>query len=404
VPRQHNRLTPATVKNAKVGTYADGGNLYLQVTPGTADANGKPTLRKSWVFRWAEDGKDRYMGLGAVHTVGLAEAREKARKARLLRLDGIDPIQHRNDQLSALKLEQTKAMTFRQCAERYIAAQRAGWRSPKHAAEWESTLGKYVFPVIGALPVQAIDTALVMRVLEPIWNDIAPTANRTRVRIERILDWAKARDYRSGENPARWRGHVKNLLPSVGKIRPAGNHAAMPYEDIPGFMKRLRAEPGTASRALQFMILTASRSGETLGARWDEVDFGAQVWKLPPTRMKNGKEHRVPLSDGACELLKHQASVKENDRVFPGRTRAELNNMALHHLLERLGHGDLTVHGFRSAFRTWAAEKTIFSREIAEVALAHTVGDETERAYQRGDMFDKRRGLMNAWAAYCVGT
>jgi integrase len=399
--RQLHKLTPAKVKNAAVGTYADGGNLYLQVTAGTAGANGKPTLRKSWVFRWAEDGKDRYMGLGAAHTVGLAEAREKARKARLLRLDGIDPIQHRDDRLAALKLELAKAMSFRECAEAYIRTHRAGWRSVLHAADWEASLGRFVYPQIGALPVQAIDTALVMKVLEPIWNKIPDSANRLRTRIERILDWAKARGYREGENPARWKGHMKNLLPAVSKVRRAGNHAALPYPEIGKFMAVLRDEAGVASRALQFLILTATRSGEALGARWEEIDLDARLWVIPADRMKAGREHRVPLSEAACDLLRQQAAVREGAFVFPGRTRATLRNMALHHVLERIKRDDVTIHGFRSTFRDWAAEETSFPREVAEMALAHLVGDETERAYWRGDVFQKRRQLMDAWADYC---
>jgi hypothetical protein len=233
VGRQHNRLTWALVKNAKVGTYADGGNLYLQVTPGTADANGKPTLRKSWVFRWAEDGKERYMGLGAVHTVSLAEAREKAREARKLRVDGIDPIAHREAQRVAAKLEQAKSLTFDECRDQYITAHRAGWRSPKHAGEWKASLESYVTPVFGKLLVQALDVGLVMRALEPIWNTIPDTANRIRVRIERILNWATVRGFRQGENPARWRGHLDRLLPKVNKVRAAGLSIALGLDRFP---------------------------------------------------------------------------------------------------------------------------------------------------------------------------
>jgi integrase len=391
------------VKSAKVGTYADGGNLYLQVTAGTADASGKPSLRKSWVFRWAEDGKDRYMGLGAVHTVSLAEAREKAREARKLRVEGIDPIEHRNAQRAAARLERAKAITFDECRDRYITAHQAGWRSVKHVSEWRTTLQAYVSPIFGKLPDQSIDVPLVMLALEPIWNKIPHTANRIRGRIERILDWATVRGYRQGENPARWRRHLDHLLPGVSKVRAAGHYPALPYSEIGTFMAELKSHGGGSSCALAFLILTAARSGEVLGASWDEIDFEARLWTIPAARMKSHREHRVPLSEPACEILKRQADMRENELVFPGRTR-QLNNRGFYHLFQRMGREGLTVHGFRSTFRDWAAEQTNFSREVCEMALAHAVSDKTEAAYRRGDMFEKRRQLMEAWAEYCGKT
>jgi integrase len=251
------------------------------------------------------------------------------------------------------------------------------------------------------LPVQSIDVALVMKALEPIWNEIPDTANRIRVRIERILDWATVRGFRNGENPARWRGHLDHLLPKVSKVRAAGHHAALPYAQITSFLEELRTREGVTPRALEFAILTAARSGEVLGARWDEIDLDARLWTIPATRMKAGREHRVPLSEAALAVLGRMAKVRESDFVFPGTRRAQIGNMAFHNMFARMGRDGLTVHGFRSTFRDWAAEQTEFPGEVAEMALAHAVSDKTEAAYRRGDMFDKRRQLMDAWAEYC---
>jgi len=394
--REMSRLSAVKVKNAKAGMHADGGGLYLQVTEGTSGG-----LRKSWVFRWGEDGRDRYHGLGPLHTVTLAEAREKARDCRKLRLDGVDPIEHRNAQRLAIRLEKAKALTFDECRDRYVATHRAGWRSPKHASEWTTTLSTYITPVLGNLPVQNIDVALMMKAIEPIWNKIPDTANRIRVRVERILDWAKVRGFRTGENPARWKGHLDKLLPAKSKVRKPGHHAALPYAQVGAFLTELRARDGVTPRALEFAILTAARSGEVLGARWDEFDLRARLWTIPAARMKAGREHRVPLSDAACDVLMRMAKVQESDFVFPGTRRAQIGNMAFHNMFERMGREDLTVHGFRSTFRDWAAEQTSFPGEVAEMALAHAVSDKTEAAYRRGDMFEKRRQLMDAWAEYC---
>jgi integrase len=394
VARGIGKLTALAVDKAKRrGYYGDGGGLFLQVS-----AAGT----KSWVFRFKEAGKLREMGLGATHTIGLAEAREKARGCRRMRLDGIDPTAARKAARSQVRLDAAKAMTFQECAERYIASHKAGWRNPKHAAQWPSTLGAYVYPIFGALPVQAVDVGLVMRALEPIWTTKPETAGRVRGRIESVLDWAAARGYRRGENPARWRGHLENLLPKKSKVRRVEHHAALPYAEIGTFIAELQQQEGVAARALEFAILTAARTGEVIGAKWDEIDFGERLWTVPAERMKAGKEHRVPLSDAALAVLEEMQKIRSADFVFPGgKSRRPISNMAMAMTLRRLGRGDLTVHGFRSSFRDWAAERTGFPAEVAEMALAHTVSDKVEAAYRRGDLFQKRRQLMEAWTRFC---
>jgi integrase len=394
VARGIGKLTALAVDKAKGrGYYGDGGGLFLQVS-----AAGT----KSWVFRFKEAGKLREMGLGATHTIGLAEAREKARGCRRMRLDGIDPIAARKAARSQVRLDAAKAMTFQECAERYIASHKAGWRNPKHAAQWPSTLGAYVYPIFGALPVQAVDVGLVMRALEPIWTTKPETAGRVRGRIESVLDWAAARGYRQGENPARWRGHLENLLPKKSKVRRVEHHAALPYSEIGTFIAELQQQAGVAARALEFAILTAARTGEVIGAAWSEIDLEGRLWVIPGSRMKAGKEHRVPLSEPALAVLEEMEKVRESEFVFPGgKSRRPISNMAMAMTLRRLGRGDLTVHGFRSSFRDWAAERTGFPAEVAEMALAHTVSDKVEAAYRRGDLFQKRRQLMEAWTRFC---
>jgi integrase len=286
-------------------------------------------------------------------------------------------------------------MTFRQCAEAYIKAQATGWKNPKHAAQWPSTLGAYVYPIFGALAVQAVDVGLVMKALEPIWTEKPETASRVRGRIEAVLDWATASKYRKGENPARWKGHLENLLPKKSKVRRVEHHAALPYAELGAFMADLRQREGTAARALEFAILTAARTGEVIGATWDEVDFEARLWTIPGDRMKAGREHRVPLGEAALSILRPLYEVRTGDRVFP------ISNMAMLMLLRRMGQADLTAHGFRSTFSDWCAEQTSFPSEVREMALAHVVGDKVEAAYRRGDLFEKRRQLSEAWAAFC---
>jgi integrase len=389
------KLTALKADKVKApGYYGDGGGLSLQVSKYGS---------KSWVFRFKASGRLREMGLGSLDTYGLAEARERARACRKLRDEGKDPIEERNAARSQAKLETSKAMTFEQCAERYIAAHRAGWRNGKHRNQWSSTLATYVNPIFGALSVQTIDTALVMKAIEPIWNEKPETASRVRGRVESILDWAAARGYRAGENPARWRGHLDKLLPKKTKVRRVEHHAALPYPEIGAFMAELRQQEGVPAHALEFAILTAARTGEVIGAQWDEFDLAERVWTVPAERMKAAKEHRVPLSDAALAIVEQMAEIRHGDHVFPGgRARRPISNMAMLMLLRRMGRDDLTIHGFRSSFRDWAAERTGFPAEVGEMALAHTIADAVERAYRRGDLFQKRRQLMDAWARFCT--
>jgi integrase len=389
------KLTALAITQAKRrGYYGDGGGLFLQVSAGGA---------KSWVFRFKESGRLREMGLGPTHTVSLAEARQKALECRKARLDGLDPIEARRGKRIQAKLDAAKAMTFAACAERYIASHRAGWRNPKHAAQWPSTLATYVYPVFGSLPVQAVDVGLVMKAIEPIWVQKPETAGRVRGRIESVLDWATARGYRQGENPARWRGHLENLLPKKSKVRRVEHHAALPYAEITAFVAELRQQDGVAAWALEFAILTAARTGEVIGAKWDEIDLGERLWTVPAERMKAGKEHRVPLSDAALAILNDLRKVQQDNFVFPGgKAGRPISNMAMLMLLRRMGRDDLTAHGFRSSFRDWSAERTTFPADVAEMALAHTVSDKVEAAYRRGDLFQKRRQLAEAWAKFCA--
>ncbi len=390
------KLTTVQIRQAKRrGLYGDGGGLFLQVTP-----NGS----KSWVFRFKEAGKLRVMGLGPAHTVSLAEARDKAQECRKLRLDGKDPIEERKAARLAARLDAAKAITFRACAESYIAAHKPGWRNDKHAAQWPATLVAYVYPAFGELPVQAVDVALVMKAVEPIWTEKPETASRVRGRIESVLDWATARGYRQGENPARWRGHLENLLPRRSKVREVKHHAALAYPELGAFVAKLRQQEGVAARALEFSILTAARTGEVLGARWAEINIAERLWTVPGQRMKAGKEHRVPLSDAAIAIVHQMQAIRSDDWLFPGARRGRpLSNMAMTMALRRMGRGDLTAHGFRSSFRDWAAERTNFPGDVAEMALAHMVGDKVEAAYRRGDLFEKRRRLMQAWANFAAG-
>jgi integrase len=297
-------------------------------------------------------------------------------------------------------------MTFRQCAEAYMAAHEASWKNAKHRGQWVSSLIHYAYPVFGGLPVQAVDIGLVMKVLDPIWQSKTETASRLRGRIETILDWATVRRYRSGENPARWRGHLDKLLPARAKLQKVQHHTALPYAELPGFMAELRAQSGMGARALEFAILTATRTSETLNARCSEIDLDRRVWTIPVERMKAGREHRVPLSSRAVALLKslrHKDMDPDGLWVFPGSAPGKpLSSMAMLMTLRRMKRGDLTAHGFRSTFRDWAAERTNYAREVAEASLAHTLGDKVEAAYRRGDLFEKRAHLMDAWAKYCA--
>ena len=378
------------------GLYGDGGGLCLRVTSATAC---------SWVFRYMIDRKAHEMGLGNYPDIGLADARTRAAEARGIKATGEDPIAHRNAAKRAALAEAAKAVTFKDAAQSYIDGHRAGWRNAKHAAQWETTLATYAEPIIGALGVQAIDTGLVLKVLEPIWATKSETASRLRGRIEAVLDWAKVRGYRSGENPARWRGHLDKLLPAPAKVRRVEHYAAAAFDELAGFMAALRAQEGVAARALEFAILTAARTGEVIGAKRGEVDLVAKVWVVPGDRMKAGREHRVPLSARAAAIVKEMEPdpVTGETLLFPGsRGGKSLSNMALLMLLRRMGRDDLTAHGFRSTFRDWAAERTSFPSELAEMALAHAVGNKVEAAYRRGDLFEKRRAMMEQWATVCT--
>jgi len=397
VAREVGKLSAVAVRNmATPGLFADGGGLYLQVTK---------TGAKTWIFRFMLAGRRRDMGLGAVHTVSLAEARAEALRCRQMVRDGIDPIESRKAAKLAKRAEVAKAMTFKQCAEAYIKAHEAGWQNAKHAAQWTSTLATYAYPIMGKLAAAAVDTGLVMKVLEPIWATKTETASRVRGRIESVLDWATVHRYRAGENPARWKGHLDQLLPARAKVKKAGHHSALPYHQIGDFMAVLRRQDGTGARALEFAILTAARTGEVIGATWDEVDLDKRLWTIPAERMKAGKEHRVPLSDAAVAVLEAVAMIQDGDFIFPGaKAKRPLSNMAMLMVLRRMKRDDLTAHGFRSSFRDWIAECTSFPHEVAEMALAHAVGDKVEAAYRRGDLFEKRRELMAQWANLCLIT
>jgi integrase len=389
-----NKLSALAVSKAsKPGYYGDGGGLWLQVSKSGS---------KSWIFRFTLAGKQREMGLGPVRTVDLAIARAKAKECRLLLLDRQDPLEARAASRAANALRQARSLTFDQCASAYITAHSGGWKNAKHASQWESTLSTYASPFIGALPVASVDTDLIVKVLSPIWASKTETATRLRGRIESILDWATVSKFRQGDNPARWRGHLENLLASPHKIAPVKNHAALPWTEIGAFMAALAKREGTAARATQFVILTACRSGEVRGATWDEINLNAKLWTIPAKRMKAGKEHRVPLSEAAIAVL--TAMQGRDGLIFPGQDgRTALSDMSLTAVLRRMGRGDITIHGFRSSFRDWCAEAVgnSFPREVCEHALAHSLPDRVEAAYRRGDLLEKRVMLMKAWANYC---
>ena len=392
--RQIGKLAALAVSRVKKpGYYGDGGGLWLQVS-------GAGT--KSWIFRFTLHGRAREMGLGPLHTISLADAREAAHYCRKVLLEGIDPIEDRRDKKAAARLDGTKAMTFDACAETYMTAHEAGWRNAKHAGQWRSTLKSYAGPVLGQLPVQGIDVGLVMKVLEPIWTEKTETASRVRGRIEAVLDWATARGYRHGDNPARWRGHLQNLLPRRAKVQRVKHHAALPYTEIGVFMSELRAQNGIAAVALEFLILTATRTSETIGATWDEIDLNRALWTIPADRIKASRKHRVPLCHPAMAIVRRMHECRQNIYVFPGMKRQRpLSNMALLALLKRMERSNLTSHGFRSTFKDWAAEQTNYPREVSEMALAHAVSDKVEAAYRRGDLFTKRQRLMEEWGRYC---
>jgi integrase len=381
------------------GRYHDRDGLYLRVKGSSA----------SWMFRFevaddrpGREGKrrERWLGLGSYRAFNLKEARRRAREQRQLRADGVDPVEVRKAKKAERALSAAKAMTFRQCAEAYIAANEHTWRSVKHAKQWPSTLATYVYPVLGNLPVADIDIGLVLKCIEPNWSSKTETMSRVRGRIESVLDWATVRKYRVGDNPARWDGYLEHALPSKSKLAAVVHHAAMPYAELGVFMGALREREGVAARALEFLILSCARAGEILGARWPEIDLDARMWTVPATRMKSGKEHRVALSERAVELLRSLPTEAGNDLVFIGGAGRGLPDKALTAVLRGIRDNGASVHGFRSTFRDWAAERTNFSREVCELALAHATAGRVEAAYQRADLLRKRRALAEAWSKY----
>jgi integrase len=411
--RPIHKLTDIGVKGKKdPGMYADGGNLYLRVAPGGS---------KGWIFRFALNGKTRDAGLGSYPAITLAKGREEAERCRQLVAGGVDPLAARNEERQAEQLKAARAKTFEECADEFFKARAAGWRNPKTEPLLRAALKTHAYPIIGKLSVALVDTELVMQVLQPLWALKPAAANSLRQTLEAVLAAAKIRGYRTGENPAIWRGHLDQLLPKRSKVRPIQHHAALPYADVPAFMHELRtrddAVPNNSpvragvslrASALELLILTATRTCEVMGARWDEIDLSAAVWTIPASRMKGNRVHRVPLAPRAVAILKQLAEVQLGSCVFPSMTdpNKPASDMGLRTLLGRLrpnGAELATKHGFRSSFRDWAAETTSFPNHVVEMALAHTIGDATEAAYRRGDLFVKRRKLMEAWAAYCAG-
>lgn len=393
--RKTNRLTAMEVaKLEKPGYYCDGAGLYLQVSKSGS---------KSWIMRYTLARKPCEMGLGSVVTFTLAEARQRAAVQRKLLADGIDPLATKRSDLLAKRLADASIITFDKAAAAFIAANSPAWRNAKHGEQWRNTLATYASPVIGELPVSKIETAHVLRILSPIWNTKTETATRVRGRIEKILDWAKVQGYRSGDNPAAWRGHLSEVLPTPSKVADAGHHAALPWIEMGAFMKALRAAQGAGARAMELIILTATRTSEVLNAKWTEFDLDGALWTIPKERMKGFREHRVPLSDAALAVLaRAKAESTASEYVFTGGKLAALSNMTCLATLKRMGRADLTVHGFRSTFRDWVSESTSYPRDVAEMALAHAIEDKSEAAYRRGDLIEKRRALMSDWAAHCA--
>jgi integrase len=382
------RLSVRRVETAGPGLHADGGGLYLQVGP---------TGSRSWIFRYAIGGRERAMGLGPLNAVGLKQAREKAKACRAQRADGLDPIEAR----AAVRVSSATVATFESVARDYLALH-GPTLCAKHRLQWEAHLTQYVLPLIGALPVTAIDVDVVFKVLSPLWPTKADTASRLRGRIEAILGAATVRGLRTGPNPATWRGNLEHLLPKKSRVHRVAHHKAMPYAELPAFLVALRARDGAAARALELLILTASRTSEVLGARWNEIDTAAALWTVPAERMKGRRPHRVPLSGPALAVL--AALPRTSEFVFTAERRAgrPIHHNGLAETMERMG-ATVTVHGFRSSFRDWAAETTGFPNEVVEMALAHTIRNSAEAAYRRGDLLDKRRDLMSAWGTFCRG-
>lgn len=377
------------------GTHRVDNQLYLQI---------REQGTRSWVFRYSRNGKTHWIGLGRASDVPLSRAKELAVVERAKLVNGGSPIEERRVVKESLRLErqvQSDVPTFAWCAGEYIEAHRASWKNQKHIDQWESTLRMYAGPVIGKLPVDQVTVDHVYKILKPIWLTKPETASRLRGRIEKVLGWAGAKKYRTGENPARWQGgELSHLLPAIGKVQKIEHHKAVPYAGMPGLMADLRKLESISAKALTLLILCASRTGEIIGARWSEIDLDAATWIIPAERMKAGAEHRVALSTEAVKLLK--SMDRTSDLVFPG-PRGKLSNMAMLQCLRGLRDDDATVHGFRATFSTWARDETDYPRELIEASLAHAVGNAVEQAYNRSDYLAKRRSLMDAWAAYLAG-
>ena len=393
--RKAQEMGPLAVsKLTTPGLHAVGGvaGLALQVSESGA---------RSWVLRAMIAGRRRDMGLGGFPDVTLAGAREAARAARAKIKAGKDPIEEARQAKSELLASLAKNLTFEQCATAYIAAHEPSWKSAKHRAQWQATLGTYAYPVFGSLLVRDVELPHVLEVLESIWRTKTETASRLRGRIELVLDWATARGYREGLNPARWKGHLSVLLPSPNKIAKEEHYQALPAGQMGTFMQVLREQAGMGAKALEFAVLTAARSGEIRGASWSEFDLEAGEWTIPAERMKAGREHRVPLSPRALEILRAQPRIAGSEWVFPAPRGGLLSDMTLSAVLRRMKVAAVP-HGFRSTFRDWCAEHTNYPREVAEMALAHAIENKVEAAYRRGDLFEKRRRLMNEWADFCA--
>ncbi len=375
------------------GRHPLGDRLYLQITESGA---------KSWIFRYFSNGKSKEMGLGSAKSISLGDIRIKMTEIQKDLANGVDPLKKKVDILKVKSIEEAKQITFDQCATRFIDAHKPSWKHPKHISQWSSSLENYVSPIVGKLSVADIDTTLVIKILEPLWYTKPETASRVRARLERVLSWASVRGYRSIENPARWRGHLDQLLPKRSTIQQVSHFEAMESSKVPGFIQKLRGQKGVSPLALEFLILTATRTNETLGAKWEEFNFEDCYWLIPGERMKTKREHRIPLCPRATQILEIMREYSSCDYVFPGvKNGSQLSSMALLNMIRGLGYASETSHGFRSTFADWANENTEFSRETIESSLAHLIKNRVERAYNRSDLFAKRRLLMEAWGNYC---
>ena len=392
------KFSAIEVKNkTKKGKYSDGyNNLYLQVSS---------TGTKSWIFRYTFHGKRKEMGIGSYPIVSLADARKKAHELfNTVKNDvAYDPIFEREKTRHKARIKQQKQnITFQWCAEQYINANKAGWKNHKHAQQWTNTLTKYVYPIIGHYSVAEIDTDLIMKVLEPVWHTKTETASRVRGRVEKVLAWASVYNYRSNDNPATWKGQLEQLLPKPSSIKHVIHHKAIPYKNIYQFIKELRTHQCMSAYALEFGILTAARTENIIGAKWSEIDFDDDKWTIQAENMKIHKTHTVPLSSRAMEIIKQMQEVRTNGYIFFGRSKGGcLSNNAMDTLVKDRMKYDFTIHGMRSTFRDWLAELTDYPNEMGELALAHIIKNASEAAYRRGDMFEKRRSMMEDWSAYC---